>query len=113
MPCTYDFEVASAKYFHGLAEGEVPLLLLFSGTVFSRGETGFSVQQVPWHKEAQYRMPVGVWKDLMDRYFPGQGWIRIRRDVLDALSLYKSNRALPTWDDALESLLGAAAERAP
>ena len=29
--CTYDFEVAAAKYLHGLDDGEVPLLLLFSG----------------------------------------------------------------------------------
>ena len=28
-------------------------MLLFSGTVFTRGATGFSVTQVPWHKEAR------------------------------------------------------------
>src|SRR5262245_66547252 len=37
VPCTYDFEVASAKYLHGVEEGAVPLLLLFSGTVFIKG----------------------------------------------------------------------------
>ena len=34
VACTYDFEVAVAKYFHALRDGEVPLELQFSGTVF-------------------------------------------------------------------------------
>ncbi len=110
VPCTYDFEIASTKYFHALADGEIPLLLLFSGTVFARGDSGFSVDLVPWHKETQYRLPARVWKQLMDLYFPAQGWIRMRRDTLDALQLFKSRRALPTWDDALEALLDGAAE---
>ncbi|HEX3212521.1 MAG TPA: DUF6084 family protein, partial [Actinomycetota bacterium] len=37
VPCTYDFEVAASKYLHALGDGEVPLLLLFSGTVFTKG----------------------------------------------------------------------------
>ena len=53
VPCTYDLEIAATSYFHALQEGEIPLLLLFSGTIFTRGETGFSVAQVPWHKEAE------------------------------------------------------------
>jgi len=56
VPCTYDFEVAASKYLHALGDGEVPLLLLFSGTVFTKGTSGFSVSQVPWHKEAAYRL---------------------------------------------------------
>ena len=39
VDCTYDFEVAGAKYLHALGDGEIPLLLLFSGTVFTKGET--------------------------------------------------------------------------
>ena len=34
VPCTFDFNVAATKYFHGLADGDVPLSFLFSGTVF-------------------------------------------------------------------------------
>lgn len=111
VPCTYDFEVAAAKYFHSLDGGEVPLLLLFSGTVFLKGGDGFSVEQVPWHKEARYRMPVGVWRELMDLYFPNSAWIRMRRETLDALQSFKSHRALPTWDAALEALLQEAGRR--
>ena len=91
----------------------MPLLLLFSGTVFTKGAGGFSVGQVPWHKEAVYRLPVSVWREIMDRFFPGSGWIRVRRDTLDALQRFKAVRALPTWDDALESLFKEAGEAGP
>jgi hypothetical protein len=96
-----------------LGDGEVPLLLLFSGTVFTKGTSGFSVGQVPWHKEAVYRLPVSVWREIMDRFFPGSGWIRVRRDTLDALQRFKAVRALPTWDDALEALFKEAGEAGP
>jgi hypothetical protein len=115
VPCTYDFEVTAAKYFQALDEGEIPLLLLFSGTVFERGESGsgFTVQPVPWEKEAAYRLPVRIWREVMDRYFPGTAWIRLRRESFDALHRFKSTRALPTWDDAVEALLLAAGEGRP
>jgi len=34
IPCTFDFNVATTKYFEGLTAGEIPLHFLFSGTVF-------------------------------------------------------------------------------
>lgn len=105
VPCTYDFEVTAAKYLHALDDGEIPLLLLFSGTVFTRGQTGFSVEPVPWEKEAPFRLPVRVWRELMDQYFPGGAWIRLRRESFDALHDFKGRRALATWDDAVEALL--------
>jgi uncharacterized protein DUF6084 len=105
VPLTYDFDVATTKYFHGLEDGEIPFLLLFSGTMFLQGETGFSVEQVPWDKEVTYRLPVATWREAMDAVFPDAAWIRLRRDNLDALARFKSRLALPTWDDALEALL--------
>jgi hypothetical protein len=110
VACTYDFEVTAAKYFHGLDDGEIPLLLLFNGTVFARGQTGFSVEPVPWAKEAPFRLPVAVWRELMDRYFPDSAWIRLRRESFDALHRFRGERALPTWDDAVEALLREARE---
>jgi hypothetical protein len=112
LPCTYDFDVAGAKYLHALRNGSVPLELLFSGTVFARGETGFSVTQIPWDREARHEMPVAVWRELMDQYFPGAGWVRLDRDTLDALSRYKSTRGLTTWEAALGQLLAEAEEAA-
>jgi len=113
VPCTYDFEVTAAKYLHALDDGEIPLLLLFSGTVFTRGQTGFSVEPVPWEKEAPFRLPVRVWRELMDRYFPGGAWIRLRRESFDALHSFKGRRALATWDDAVEALLHEAKRGEP
>lgn len=110
IECTYDFEVAATKYLHGLDHGEIPLVLLFAGTVFAKGESGFSVQPVPWHLEAPFRLPVAVWRDAMDLYFPNSGWMRVSRDTLDALQRFKSQRALPTWDLAFEQLLKQAGE---
>jgi hypothetical protein len=105
VPCTYDFDVAAAKYFHSLDGGEIPLLLLFSGTVFSHGETGFTVQQIPWHHESAYRLPVTIWREMMDLHFPNTAWIRVRRETLDALQRFKATRALTSWDQALDELL--------
>lgn len=105
VACSYDFDVAAAKYLHALDDGEIPLVLLFSGTVFSRRDGAVSVQPVAWHVEANHRLPVKVWRDLMDLYFPNSGWIRLRRETIDALLRYKAERALPSWDDACERLL--------
>jgi hypothetical protein len=106
VPFTYDFEVATSKYFHALDDGEIPLILLFSGTVFVKTDSGFQVEQVPWHKEAAFRLPVATWREMMDTHFPNSAWIRIRRDTMDALSRFRSDRALPGWDETLDALLG-------
>src|SRR6202034_3671538 len=71
VPCTYDLEVASARYLQGLDDGTVPLLLLFSGTVFTARGESFSVELIPWSSEASYRMPVPVWQDVVNDHFPG------------------------------------------
>lgn len=105
LAVSYDFEVAGAKYLHALGDGDIPLVLLFSGTVFSRGESGFSAQPVPWHAEASYRMPVKVWRDVMDLYFPNSGWLRLPRQTIDRLSRVKVQQALATFDQTIETLL--------
>ncbi len=110
LPCTYDFEVGGAKYLHALRDGSIPLELLFSGTVFARGETGYAVTQIPWDREARYELPVGVWRTLMDQYFPNSGWLRLDRDTLDALVHYKSVRGLTSWEAAMSALLAEAGE---
>jgi Family of unknown function (DUF6084) len=110
IECTYDLEVAGVKYFHGLEGGEVPLRLLFSGTAFTKGEIGFAAEPVAWDTEATYRLPASVWRDVMDLYFPNSAWLRVDRRTLDGLQRFKSWRALPTWDLALEALLKQAGE---
>jgi hypothetical protein len=108
VPCTYDFEVVSAKYFHALGDGEIPLEFLFSGTIFYRGADGaLQIVQIPWEKEAQFRLPVCVWQQMMAQYFPNSAWLRVRRDTFDRLYAYKVCTGLPTWEAALEQLLRA------
>jgi len=111
LECTYDFEVAAAKYMHALRDGSIPLQFLFSGTVFGRGTQGFAVQQVPWDREDRYDMPVSVWRDLMQQHFPNTGWLRLDRDTIDALAAYRSARGLLGFDDAITSLLADVSAR--
>jgi hypothetical protein len=113
VPCTYDLEVASARYLYGLDDGTIPLLLLFSGTVFLATDEGFSVELVPWSSEASFRLPVSVWREVVDIHFPGSAWLRCGRETLDALAEFKAARALPTWDATLNELLAAAAPPDP
>ncbi|MGH3344277.1 MAG: DUF6084 family protein [Carbonactinosporaceae bacterium] len=110
VPCTYDLEVAAGQYFHALDDGEIPLLLLFSGTVFTKGPAGLAVEPVPWHKECGYRLPARTWRELMDLYFPNSAWLRLRRETVDALARFKSRHVIPTWDDTFEALLERAGE---
>jgi len=108
VPCSYDFSLAATKYFAALEDGEVPLCFLFSGTIFYAGEAGgLQVAQVPWEKEAPFRLPVAVWTSLMDLYYPNSAWLCLRKDVFDRLYHYKSRYGLPTWEQALERLLSA------
>ena len=105
MPCTYDFEVTWSKYLHALRDDSIPVVFLFSGTVFTRGITGFGVDQIPWDRESRYPIPVSVWQDMIDHYFPNTGWLRLSRDTMESLTHYKSVRGLTTYEAAVESLL--------
>ena len=106
VPCTYDLEVAAAKYFNALADGEVPLELLFSGSVFYTGDTGMlRTARIPWDCEARFGLPVAVWKQAIENRFPGTAWLRLDREVFDRLLAYKAGRTLPTWEAAIGELL--------
>lgn len=111
VPCTYDFEVVSSKYFHALEDGEIPLEFLFSGTIFYSGGAGLQVVHIPWEKEATFRLPVHLWKEMMDHYFPNSAWLRVHRDVFDRLNHYKIGQGLPNWESTLEKLLQASGEK--
>jgi uncharacterized protein DUF6084 len=111
VPCTYDFDVVATKYLHALEDGEVPLELLFSGTVFFAGADGrLQAVRLSWDREARCGLPVSVWREALERAFPGTAWLRVRRDVFDRLQEYKSREALLTWEAALERLLDGEAE---
>lgn len=105
IACTYDLEVTASKYLHALADGIVPVIALFSGTVFSRGETGFSVEPIGWDREARVGLEVATWRALVDHHFPGSGWLRVHRDTLDDLSRFRSGRGFTSWEQTVDALL--------
>jgi hypothetical protein len=108
VPCTFDFNVGATKYFHGLGDGDVPLCVMFSGTVFYSAEgEHMLVAPISWDKEARFSMPVRVWREMMDSYYPNTAWLCLRRDVFERLYEYKVRHGVPTWEQALESMLKA------
>jgi Family of unknown function (DUF6084) len=112
VPCSFDFNVAATKYFHALEDGEVPLCLLFSGTIFYTNDDGFlQVSQIPWEKEASFRVPVSVWKEMIDLYYPNSAWLCLGRDAFDRLYQYKTSQGIPTWEQAIEALLDSTCEK--
>jgi uncharacterized protein DUF6084 len=108
VPFTYDLEIGYARYFASLEAGDVPLLLLFSGTVFTVTGGRMQVQQVPWSKEAVCRVPVTVWREAVDAHFPNCSWIKMSQQTLDELQRFKTRHALPTWDATMAALLARA-----
>lgn len=108
LPCSFDLEVAATKYFYALADGEVPLSFHFYGTIFYRGPMGaLQVTPVPWTATAQFRMPVAVWRGMIEEHYPGGGWIRLSHGTLDALNARRAARGLPSFDACVLELLDA------
>jgi hypothetical protein len=105
LGCTYDFEVATARYLHALEDGRVPLELLFSGSVFFGTQQGLQVERIGWDKEARFDLPLEVWRRAVQAVFPNTAWLRLPRETFDRLASYRARRALPSWEAALEALL--------
>ena len=105
VPCSYDLEVLATRYFDALSDGMVPLELLFSGSVFYAADDGaLQTARIPWDREAEYALPVRVWKETMERHFPGAAWVRLEKDAYDALVAYRSRHALASWEDVVRRL---------
>ncbi|MFZ0706813.1 MAG: DUF6084 family protein [Candidatus Korobacteraceae bacterium] len=113
LPCSFDFNVAATKYFHALEAGEVPLTVMFSGTVFYAESDGrLQATQIPWDREASYRLPVEIWKQMMDAHYPNSAWLCLQRDAFERLLDYKVRNSIPTFERALEELLAQERELA-
>ena len=109
VPCTYDFNIAATKYFDGLESGDVPLCLLFSGTIFYKTDDDrLQVEQISWEKEAYFKLPISVWREMMEHYYPNSNWLNLRRDIFERLQNYKSQNFIPTWEKTFEKLLSNA-----
>jgi hypothetical protein len=107
IACNYDLEVAAAKYLHALPDGEAPLALHFSGMVYyPNDEGGLQMVLVPWSRSIDYRMPVAVWTETIEHYYPNTGWVALRSETLQALERERVGRGLPTYDACVGQLLG-------
>jgi Family of unknown function (DUF6084) len=108
LPCTFDFNIAATKYFHALDSGDIPVAVMFSGTLFYEGSNGaLQISQVPWDRECIYRLPVSVWKDMMEMHHPNSAWLCLRRDTFEQLYNYKVRHGLPTWEQAIDRALAS------
>lgn len=106
VPCSYDIEMTAGRYLDALRDGEVPLELLFGGTLFYSASDGrLQTARIAWDKEVDYRLPASAWHETMDLYFPASAWLRLGRDAYDRLSAFRAQNALTSWDDTVESLL--------
>jgi hypothetical protein len=109
VPCTFDLNVAATKYFYALEAGEVPLLFLFSGTVFYSDPTGrLQIQQISWETESAWRMSIGAWREMMDHHYPNTAFMWLERGVFDRLYEFKRQHGFATWEQAMEQLLSLA-----
>lgn len=118
VACTFDLNVAATKYAHALDDGEIPLLFLFSGSVFYRThDRRMQVQPISWNSECAYRMPVETWKTMIDALYPNLAWLMLERETFDRLHVWRLRNGAPSWDQAIDRLLaasdGAAAEEMP
>ncbi len=106
VPCTFDFNVAATKYFNGLGDGDIPLCLMFSGTVFYQADDGsLRVAPISWNCETRFRLPLKTWQDMMDIFYPNIAWLGLRRDVFEMLHEYKVRHGIPTWEQTIETIL--------
>jgi hypothetical protein len=106
LPCTFDTSLGATKYFAALERDAVPLALLFSGTVFfARADGAVQAAPVPWSTEARFELPLEVWQETLEHYYPNAAALQLRRDVFDRLRAFQIAKGLPTFDQAIETLL--------
>ena len=107
VPCTYDLELAAAKYLYSAARrrgaAELPLHRLGAATAATTAQ--LQVVLIPWTCSADWRMPVATWREMMEHHYPNGAWVRLHADTLAALS----RAGAPTGPAVLRRLRGRAA----
>ena len=108
VPCSYDLEVTASRYFAALADGEIPLEFLFSGSVFYGAEDGgLRAARISLDTDVDFRLPVSAWRDALEHHFPGSAWLRLGRERVERLAAFKARGAYESWDAAVDALLRA------
>jgi hypothetical protein len=111
IACSYDMELAAAKYLHSLPDGEAPLALHFNGMVYYPADDGsLQIVLLPWNASIGYRMPVSVWRETIEHYYPGTAWLALRAGTLASLQRRKLRRGLATLDACVTELLESAGD---
>jgi hypothetical protein len=105
LPCGYDQTVTAVRLLDVLDGGELPISVLFSGTVFHAGSDGLQVAQLPWSAEARYALPVAVWRALIDDYYPNAVFLPLPKELLARLHSERSRRRLLTLEQTVAQLL--------
>lgn len=106
VPCSLDFNIAATKYFHGLETGDVPMSIMFSGSVFYRDDQDrLQIAQIAWTNAIHHRLPAQHWRDMMDHYYPHHMWLPLGRETFEKLYRAKRQMGSPTLENALDRLL--------
>jgi len=114
VPCSFDFSVATAKYFHAIEKGDVPLTFLFSGSVFYSGAEGLlQIAPISWNKEARFRLLVETWKSVMDMHQANAVCLNLRRDVFEELYRFKTSLGIATFEETIQRMLAIAERERP
>ena len=105
VPCTYDHEIAAAKYLSGLAEGKAPLRFHFNGTVFyEAGDGRLQLLQIPWDCSVRFEMPVEAWRSMIAEHYPLRRWIALGPEQVERLARIRVERGLPSFDAVIDEL---------
>jgi Family of unknown function (DUF6084) len=106
VPCAADPLAAVTRYFAAIREGEVPVVMLFSGTVLHEGvRGGLQAFPVPWSSEARWALPVRTHVQAVEAHHGALAPVVVKRTLLDRLERYRGRAGLASLDQALESLL--------
>jgi hypothetical protein len=108
VPCNYDLEIAATNYFRSVADGEVPLIFHFNGSVYYAGADGrMQIVQISWEESADFRLPIAAWEEMVAAYYPNRGWVPAGVETIERLRRFKLEQGLPSYEAALERLLDA------
>jgi hypothetical protein len=105
LPCSTDLEEATTRYLQAVPDGEAPLSFHFNGQVFYRGaEDRMQLTMVPWHAEAQFRLPLQTWRAAVG---DAGGLVRVSDETFEVLKRHRLERGLPSLGEAVADLLEA------
>ena len=110
VPFSYDLQIASTRYFSSLDEGEIPLLLLFSGTIFGQATGGSRCSRCRGARRPRTGCRSACGGRRWTCTSRTRAWITMSRQTLDELIRFKTRHALPTWDATVAALLAQAGQ---